>query len=79
MDTMGNYILAVVLPDKIGSYDYYDEDDLFPILKSNIKNDYIYVVTWEDFLKFPQVDIDLAFSHKDGTPSYKIVKIVWHC
>ena len=71
-----NAILAVILPDKTGSYDYYDEDDLFPILKSNIKNDYIYVVTWEDFLKYPQVDMDLAFSHKEGTPVHKVVKTV---
>ena len=46
-----NAILAVILPDEKGSYDYYDKNNLFPILKSNIENDYIYVVTWEDFLK----------------------------
>ena len=45
-------------------------------VKSNVKNDYIYVVTWEDFLKYPQVDMDLAFSHKESTPLYKVVKTV---
>ena len=71
-----NAILAVILPDKNGSYDYYNKDDLFPILKSNIENGYIYVVTWDDFLKYPQVDIKIAFDYKDDTPSYKIVKTV---
>ena len=41
-----NAILAVILPNKNGSYDYYDKDDLFPILKDNIDNGYIYVVIY---------------------------------
>lgn len=69
-----NAILAVIIPDKNGSYDYYDINNLFPILKSNIKNDYIYVVTWDDFLKYSQADINIAFHHKDKTPDYKIIK-----
>lgn len=69
-----NAILAVILPDKTGSFDYYDKKNLFPILKSNIENNYIYVVTWDDFLKCPQIDMDLAFDHKNTTPTYKIVK-----
>lgn len=28
------------------------------------------------FLKYPQIDMDIAFDHKDETPSYKIVKTV---
>ena len=71
-----NAILAVILPDKEGSYSYYNKDNLFPILKSNIDNGYIYVVTWEDFLKYPQVDMDFAFTHKGDVPIYKIVKSV---
>lgn len=71
-----NAILAVILPDKHGSYSYYDKNNLFPILKSNIDNGYIYVVTWDDFLRFPQVDMNIAFDHKDDTPSYEIVKSV---
>ena len=69
-----NAILAVILPDKNGVYDYYDKNDLFPILKSNIENSYIYVVTWDDFIKYPQIDINIAFDHKNNVPSYKIAK-----
>lgn len=69
-----NAILAVILPDQNGSFDYYEKNELFPILKSNIDNGYIYVVTWDDFLKYPQIDINIAFDHKDDTPDYKIVK-----
>lgn len=71
-----NAILAVVLPDKNGLYSYYEKNDLFPILKSNIDNGYIYVVRWEHFLKNPQEDINIAISHQVVTPSYKIVKFV---
>lgn len=69
-----NALLAVILPNKAGRYDYFDVDDVFPILKSNIENGYAYVVTWEDFVKYPQLDMNIAFSHKDNTPSYMIVK-----
>ena len=56
------------------SLKYYDKNNLFPILKSNIDNGYAYVVTWEDFLKYASADISIAFEHKDSTPSYKIIK-----
>ncbi len=69
-----NAILAVILPNKNGSYDYYNEDDLFPILKDNINNGYIYVVTWDDFRKYPTVDINIAFDHRDNTSSNDIKK-----
>ena len=69
-----NAILAVILPNKKGSYDYYDKDDLFPILKDNIVNGYIYVVTWEDFKNYPNADIRQLFYYRDQTPSYKIKK-----
>lgn len=69
-----NAILAVILPDQYGSYTYYDKNNLFPILKSNIENNYIYVVTWEDFLKYPNYDIKTAYEYRDNTPTYKIFK-----
>lgn len=34
----------------------------------------IYVVTWEDFKKYPNADISQAFDYRDQTPSYKIKK-----
>ena len=71
-----NAILAVILPDKQGSYEYYGKDKLFSILKSNIDNGYIYVVTWADFVKYPNADIQYAYDHRDQTPRYKIVKTV---
>ena len=38
-----NTILAVVLPDKQGLYNYYNKDNLFPIFKDNISNGQIYL------------------------------------
>ena len=69
-----NAILAVILPDKNGSYNYYEKDNLFPILKDNIDNGYIYVVTWDDFIKYPNADLKEAVNCKDRTPKYKIKK-----
>lgn len=69
-----NAILAVILPDKNGEYGYYDKDNLFPILKSNIDNGYVYVVHWSTFELYPQGCMSLAFKAKDETPKYKIVK-----
>lgn len=71
-----NALLAVILPDKEGSYDYYDKNNLFPILKSNIENGYAYVTTWADFIKYPAIDMNLAFTNKLQTSEDKIVKTV---
>lgn len=69
-----NALLAVILPDRNGSYDYYDTDKLFPILKANIDNGYIHVVKWSYFLWYPQSSMDEAFRKRNITPSYKLVK-----
>ena len=69
-----NAILAVILPNKQGSFEYYDKDNLFPILKSNIENGYIFVATWDDFIKYPNAYLMSAFDNRDQTPSYRIVK-----
>ena len=69
-----NAILAVVLPNKQGSYSYYNKDNLFPILKDNISNGYIYVTNWEDFVSYPHVDMGIAFDYRENTPTYKIEK-----
>ncbi len=69
-----NAILAVILPDKTGSYSYFSKDNLFPILKSNIDNGYIFIADWDTFCKYPQGCMELALEHKKNTPTYKIVK-----
>ena len=43
-------------------------------IQYNIRDNYIYVVTWDDFLKYPNYDIDYAYKLRENTPSYKIVK-----
>lgn len=71
-----NAILAVILPDKDGDYDYYDESKLFRILKNNIANGYIYVVKWSYFKQYPNLSISKAIECKNNTPTYKIVKTI---
>lgn len=67
-----NAILAVVLPNRRGSYSYYDPNKLFPILQSNIKNGYIPVVSWDNFKYNCDKYIDQAYSAKRNTPEYKL-------
>ena len=77
MTSHNNAILAVILPDKRGSYDYYynkKNDLLFSILKDNIENEYISVVEWENFKKDHNRYIDKAFECKKRTPDYLIRK-----
>lgn len=71
-----NAILAIIIPDSNGSYSYYDKNKLFPILKSNIDNGYIYVVDWDDFNKYAEADISIAFGRKASTPSNTVIKTV---
>lgn len=71
-----NAILAVVLPDSSGSYDYYNVEKMFSIVRENIKNGYIHVTTWDLFVKYPQGCIQLAVDSRAKTPGYKIVKQV---
>lgn len=71
-----NAILAIILPDKNGSYSYYDKKKLFPILENNIDNGYIYVVDWDDFKNYTETDISIAFSKKESVPSYKVEKTI---
>lgn len=69
-----NALLVVVLPDKNGSFNYYDKNNLFPILKSNIDNGYAFVTTWNEFVNCPLTSVGNAIKNKDNVPDYKIVK-----
>ena len=69
-----NALLAVILPDRNESYAYYNRYNLFPILKSNIDNGYTYVITWDEFIKYPQTSLNKAMEYRDKVPSYRIVK-----
>lgn len=40
----------------------------------NIDNWYIYVVDWDDFVKYSNTDIKEAIDYKDSTTTYKIKK-----
>lgn len=72
-----NAVLAVILPDRNGSYSYYNKNNLFPILKDNIDNGYICVVKWLDFMNYPQTCINASIDQKNRTPDYMIIKTVW--
>lgn len=71
-----NAILAVVLPDKQGSYTYYDKLTLFKILKENIDIKYIPVVKWEDFRYDREYYIEKAIKAKDTVPAYMLTKLL---
>lgn len=63
-----NAILAVVLPDKSRSYNYYNSLRLFSILQANIDNGYIPVVFWDDFKYDCDKYIDKAYEAQRNTP-----------
>lgn len=72
-----NALLVVVLPDRYGSYSYYDKNRLFSILRDNINNGYSFVTQWDNFIKNPDIYISCAEMRRRETPSYKIVKSVY--
>ena len=67
-----NAVLAVVLPDRLNSYNYYSISQLFPILKANIDNGYIPVVSWDDFKYDCDRYLDRAYNAQRNTPEYKL-------
>lgn len=71
-----NAILAVILPDYYGRYDYFSINSTFPILASNISNGYICLAKWDDFVSWPRLWIEQAIKYRNQTPEYKIVKII---
>ena len=71
-----NAILAVILPDRNNNYNYYNENNLFNILKQNIKNKYIPVVNWARFKYNCDYYINKAYEAKKNTAKYLLVKSV---
>lgn len=67
-----NSIIAVILPDTTGSYMYFDKTSTFPILQENIDNGYIYVTTWNIFIKWPDYCVCEADKKRESTPEWKI-------
>lgn len=59
-----NAILAVVLPDHNGSLEYYDPQNLFPILSQNIRCGYVHVTSWHAFINNPGSEIKRAIERK---------------
>lgn len=71
-----NAIVAVILPDKAGNYGYYSWMNHFKIVSENIKNGYIEVVEWANFISNTTRYIDAAIRRKENTPKYQLVKTV---
>lgn len=67
-----NSVIAAILPDKNGSYSYFNKTTTFPILRDNIDNGYIYLTTWDEFRRYPDYCISQADQHRDATPEYKL-------
>lgn len=71
-----NALIAVILPDKNGKYDYYENLILFRILQKNISNGLVYVTTWEDFKKYPNYNISRAVENLKNIDEDDIVKSI---
>lgn len=69
-----NAVLAVVLPDQYGNYDWYERANLFDILEENIKCGYIPVVRWRDFQYNRDTWIEKAVSAQNRVAEYLIQK-----
>lgn len=71
-----NALIAVILPDKNGKYDYYKNLTLFRILQKNINNGLAYVTTWENFKQYPDYSIDKALYNLKIIDEDDIVKLI---
>ena len=101
-----NGILAVVIPDQNGNYDFFIKENydgngttlyktnmLFHILEKNMFNkkepivkninginiyygdsSYVKVVKWDDFIKKPEIYIDIAKKKSENIDEYNICK-----
>ena len=71
-----NALLAVILPDKKGSYDYFNNLTLFKILQKNIDNGLVYVAKWSYFKSYPDECINNAIDNLNNIDEDDIVKSV---
>lgn len=71
-----NALLAVILPDKNGSYDYFDDLTLFRILQKNIDNGLAKVVKWNYFTSYPNTSINAAVDNLKNIDEDLIVKSI---
>ena len=67
-----NAVLAVVLPDKYGQYEYCSSMTLFSILEANIVNGYIPVVKWDAFKYDCDRYINKAYEAQRATPESQL-------
>ena len=71
-----NALLVVVLPDRNGSYSYYNNLILFRILYKNIKNGLAKVVHWDFFKTYPDICINAALRNLKNIDEDDIVKSI---
>lgn len=71
-----NAMLAVILPDRYGNYSYYNNMNLFTILKRNIDNGYIPVVKWSNFKYDCDTYIAKAYEKQKNTPKSLVIKTI---
>jgi len=69
-----NAVLAVILPDRSGSYSYYNKNDLFPIIRENIDIGYIEVTRWDTFVSDPRHYMLLAEYRRAAIPEYNLMR-----
>lgn len=67
-----NSIVAVILPDLNGSYDYFKKMNLFDILANNITNGYIYLTQWDTFVRYSELCFVLAEQNKNKVSEYNL-------
>lgn len=71
-----NALLFVILPDRNGSYYYYQSSSLFKIMRSNIANNYAEIVRWNSFNSNMEYYIERAVTKKAAISENCIVKSV---
>lgn len=71
-----NALLAVILPDHYGSYNYLNTMQQFRILQENINNNFAPLVRWDFFKAKPDYYLQEAFDRLKNTDENDIVKSI---